>query len=62
MSAWKLNDSNFSFIDRFKIAEFVINPKNFWTMNKKEKNNFPIYNLDNLNCSILERRVRTFIY
>ena len=35
MSAWKLNDSNFSFIDRLKIAKFVINPKNFWTMNKQ---------------------------
>ena len=35
MSAWKLNDSNFSFIDRLKIAKFVINSKNFWTMNKQ---------------------------
>lgn len=35
MSAWKLNDSNFSFIDRLKIAKFIINPNNFWTMNKQ---------------------------
>jgi len=35
MSAWKLNDSNFSFIDRLKIAKFVLNPNNFWTMNKQ---------------------------
>lgn len=35
MSAWKLNDSNFSFLDRFKIAKFMLNPNNFWTMNKQ---------------------------
>lgn len=35
MNAWKLNDSNFSFIDRLKIAKFILNPNNFWTMNKQ---------------------------
>lgn len=35
MSAWKLNDSNFSFLDRLKIAKFILNPNNFWTMNKQ---------------------------
>jgi len=35
MNAWKLNDSNFSFIDRLKIAKFIVNPNNFWTMNKQ---------------------------
>lgn len=35
MSAWKLNDSNFSFVDRLKIAKFIIDPSNFWTMNKQ---------------------------
>lgn len=35
MSEWKLNDSNFSFFDRLKIAKFILNPKNFWTMNAK---------------------------
>lgn len=32
---WKLNDSNFSFFDRIKIALFFLNKKNFWTMNKE---------------------------
>lgn len=31
--SWKLNESNFSFIDRLKIARFFLNSKNFWTMN-----------------------------
>ncbi len=35
MNEWKLNDSNFSFFDRLKIAKFILNPKNFWTMNIK---------------------------
>lgn len=35
MKTWKLNDSNFSFIDRLKIASFILNPNNFWTMNKQ---------------------------
>jgi CDP-6-deoxy-D-xylo-4-hexulose-3-dehydrase len=35
MNAWKLNDSNFSFFDRIKIAKFILNSNNFWTMNKQ---------------------------
>lgn len=35
MNEWKLNDSNFSFFDRLKIAKFILNPKNFWTMSSK---------------------------
>jgi CDP-6-deoxy-D-xylo-4-hexulose-3-dehydrase len=35
MKTWKLNESNFSFSDRLKIASFFLNAKNFWTMNKK---------------------------
>lgn len=29
---WPLNDSNFTFLDRLKICNFFLNPKNFWTM------------------------------
>ena len=29
---WPLNDSNFTFLDRLKIAGFFLNRKNFWTM------------------------------
>ena len=29
---WPLNDSNFTFLDRVKIALFFLNKKNFWTM------------------------------
>lgn len=29
---WPLNDSNFTFLDRLKIAKFFLNKKNFWTM------------------------------
>jgi CDP-6-deoxy-D-xylo-4-hexulose-3-dehydrase len=35
MKPWKLNDSNFTFLDRIKICKFFLNPKNFWTMNKQ---------------------------
>lgn len=35
MNKWKLNDSNFTIIDRLKLCFFIINPKNFWTMNTK---------------------------
>ena len=35
MKTWKLNDSNFSFVDRLKIASFILNPNNFWTMSKQ---------------------------
>jgi len=31
---WRLNDSNFNFLDRLKICKFFLNKKNFWTMNK----------------------------
>lgn len=35
---WPLNDSNFTFLDRLKIAKFFLNKKNFWTMtNEVEK-------------------------
>jgi CDP-6-deoxy-D-xylo-4-hexulose-3-dehydrase len=32
---WPLNVSNFSLLDRIKIAFFFLNSNNFWTMNKK---------------------------
>lgn len=32
MKPWKLNDSNFNFLDRLKICRFFLNKKNFWTM------------------------------
>lgn len=32
---WPLNDSNFTFLDRLKIAAFFLNKKNFWTMTKE---------------------------
>jgi len=32
---WKLNDSNFSFADRLKLAFFFLNKRNFWTMSKQ---------------------------
>ena len=36
--SWPLNDSNFTFLDRLKIAAFFLNKKNFWTMtNEVEK-------------------------
>lgn len=36
--SWPLNDSNFTFLDRLKIAAFFFNKKNFWTMaNEVEK-------------------------
>jgi CDP-6-deoxy-D-xylo-4-hexulose-3-dehydrase len=35
MKPWRLNDSNFTFLDRIKICKFFLNPKNFWTMNKQ---------------------------
>lgn len=34
MKPWKLNDSNFNFLDRIKLCSFFLNAKNFWTMNK----------------------------
>ena len=34
-SSWPLNVSNFNLLDRLKIALFILNSKNFWTMNKK---------------------------
>jgi CDP-6-deoxy-D-xylo-4-hexulose-3-dehydrase len=35
MKSWKLNDSNFTLIDRLKISAFFLNSKNFWTMTDK---------------------------
>lgn len=35
MYKWPLNVSNFTWLDRLKICSFFLNPKNFWTMNKK---------------------------
>lgn len=35
MRNWKLNESNFTILDRFKIAKFFIAKSNFWTMDKK---------------------------
>lgn len=32
MKPWKLNDSNFNFLDRLKICNFFLKKKNFWTM------------------------------
>ena len=32
MKPWKLNDSNFNFLDRLKICSFFLKKKNFWTM------------------------------
>lgn len=32
---WPLNDSNFTFLDRLKIAGFFLNGKNFWTMSRE---------------------------
>ncbi len=32
---WPLNDSNFTFLDRLKIAAFFLNKNNFWTMTKE---------------------------
>ena len=34
-ASWPLNVSNFNLIDRLKIALFILNSKNFWTMSKK---------------------------
>lgn len=34
---WKLNDNNFTFLDRLKICKFFLNPKNFWTYGKYVK-------------------------
>lgn len=35
MKPWKLNDSNFNFLDRLKICSFFLKKKNFWTMSIK---------------------------
>jgi CDP-6-deoxy-D-xylo-4-hexulose-3-dehydrase len=35
MKPWKLNESNFSILDRLKIAAFFLNPKNNWTFGQK---------------------------
>lgn len=35
MKKWKLNESNFTILDRFKIAKFFISKNNFWTMDTK---------------------------
>lgn len=32
MRNWKLNESNFTFLDRIKICNFFLSSKNFWTM------------------------------
>jgi CDP-4-dehydro-6-deoxyglucose reductase, E1 len=32
---WKLNESNFTFLDRLKICSFFLNEKNFWTMSDR---------------------------
>lgn len=35
MAIWNLNESNFTWIDRLKLAGFFLNPKNMWTMSRK---------------------------
>jgi CDP-6-deoxy-D-xylo-4-hexulose-3-dehydrase len=35
--AWKLNESNFTWLDRLKICGFFLNTKNFWTMTDQVK-------------------------
>lgn len=37
MKVWKLNDNNFTWLDRLKICKFFLNPNNFWTYNKQVK-------------------------
>ncbi|TDR29062.1 DegT/DnrJ/EryC1/StrS family aminotransferase [Hydromonas duriensis] len=37
MSEWKLNDSNFTWLDRLKLSTFFLNPHHMWTMSTQVK-------------------------